>query len=131
MGYYYQFKSKEIKLIKDTPKEIVGFLDAFINQEDFDYPTPSHPLFTLKRWSSVLGKWAWYDKPFTFFNKDKLTLFIWCDVNYEREVIIEFVKWITPYVKGHKPKEYIGFIKGEDDREKTNLYIERTGSNIS
>ena len=131
MGYYYQFKSKEIQLKKDTPKEIICFLDAFINENNFDYPKPNHTLFTLEKWSSVLGKWAWYDKPFTFFNKDKLILFIWCDVKDGRNVIIEFANWITPYVRGHKPKEYIGFIKGEDDREKTNLYIIRKTKPLS
>lgn len=50
-------------------------------------------------------------------------------MNYDLEVIEKFAEWITPYVTGHKPKEYIGRWNGEDDRLSTNLYIERTGSN--
>lgn len=131
MGYYYQFKSKEIKLKKDTPKEVIDFLNSYINEENFDCPMPAHELFSMKRWTSVFGKWAWYDNPYTYFKNEKggWILFIHCDVNYDLEVIEKFAEWITPYVAGHKPKEYIGWWKGEDDRLSTNLYIERTGSN--
>lgn len=125
MGYYYQFKSKEIKLRKDTPVEVIEFLNAYMNESNFNYPKPNHPLFEFESWDSVFNKWAWYKEPYSFFDKEKLILFVWCDVKASNEPIIQFAKWIAPYVAGHKPKEYIGWYEGDSERQPTNLYIER------
>lgn len=47
------------------------------------------------------------------------------DLNYGYEAINGFVEYITPYLSGHKPKQYIGWYKGEDQNERINLYATR------
>lgn len=47
------------------------------------------------------------------------------DLNYGYEAINGFVEYITPYLAGHKPKQYIGWCKGEDQNQRIELYAIR------
>lgn len=127
MGYSYEFKTKEIKLRRDTPLHVIEFLDKYINNGRHDYVIPQHDLFKQERCLSLFNHFAWYDdKPyFKVVNNKHYVLFLHSDIKYGREEIIAFCDWIAPYVIGHKPKEYIGWYRGDEDNKPTNLYIER------
>jgi len=47
------------------------------------------------------------------------------DLSHSYDAINGFVEYITPYLAGHKPKQYIGWYKGEDQNERINLYAIR------
>jgi hypothetical protein len=133
MGCYVEFTSKEIKLRKDTPVEIIEFIDTLVNKNDCDIiPPTTHKFFTLERWDSLFYPHAFVDKK-TYFKHENgyWILFIGCEINYGWEEIREFAKWITPYVSGHKPKEFIGLLKGEDRDDLENIYIDRVGDLIN
>lgn len=133
MSFIYTFKTKEITLRKGVPLAVIQFLDEAINGKGkrwSDLTPPSHPFFETERWMSVFGQWHWIDTdPHTYFKKRGAhhRLYIHCDINYCDEEIAQFADWITPFVAGHKPKEYIGWYKhdGSDYGERNNVYIER------
>lgn len=127
MGYYIHFESTELKLRKDTPQDIIDFLNNCVNEYKYDFPTPAHKLFTLKRWDNLFIPSAFSkSKPYFKKENEQWKLFISPVINYGREEILEFAKWITPYVIGHKPKEFIGELTGEDHTDRCNVYLERT-----
>lgn len=119
MGHYTIFKTKLLKLRKDTPDEVISFLNDAINNHTFDF-TPNHVLFACSRYYNIFWsspEISYLDeigiKNKTFFRKNKngiYELFIHCELkNYEEE-IENFIDWIRPYIAGHKQNEFIGFI---------------------
>ena len=52
-------------------------------------------------------------------------LSLYGDLNHGYDAINGFVDYITPYIAGHKPKQYIGWYKGEDQNERINLYAKK------
>lgn len=47
------------------------------------------------------------------------------DLNFGYDAINGFVEYITPYLAGHKPKQYIGWYKGENQNQRIELYALR------
>jgi hypothetical protein len=127
MGYYYEFRTKKIKLRKDTPKEVLKFLSGMIYGSEDEITKPSdHKFFSLDRWDRIFNSLNDDLKPSLWIPENgNPELIISCDINYGYEEIKEFAKWITPYVSGHKPKEYIGEVIPEESWRRFNLYIER------
>jgi hypothetical protein len=126
MGYYFYFKTKEIAIRKDAPQNIIDFLNERINNKNYDYPAPEHPLFKLERWDSLFGHWDWLNPPSFVFKDGYWRLSLECEVKYGWEEIQAFSDWITPYVAGRKKNEYIGWYKGESHEiGRINLYIKR------
>lgn len=127
MSYYFTIQTKEIILRKDTPKEVIDFINTLVNTKIYNIPTPDHKLFTLERWDTLFMSNYWVKEKTYFKNENgQWKLFVGCQINHGREEIYEFADWITPYVTGHKPKEFIGTIKGEDRSDRDNVYIERS-----
>jgi hypothetical protein len=126
MSFIYRFKTKEITLRRGTPLAVLDFLDKWINDSGASPTPPSHPFFETKRWTQLLGKWEW-NNPKTYFIKrgDHWRLFINSDINYGSEEIDQFTDWITPFVAGHKPREFIGGYKCDGLHRWENVYIER------
>ena len=125
MGYYIKFISKELKLRKDTPQEVIDFINNCVNAHIFDV-TINHKLFTLERWNNMFVSNYWLKEKTYFKNENgKWKFRTSCEINYGRDEILEFAKWISPYVAGHKPKEFIGELKGENREDRQNVYIER------
>lgn len=131
MGYDVRFKSKPIKLRLDTPKEIIQLLNILVN----DYKEtdtnkliiPNHKFFTLDRWRNIFCSSAFEDEEASFeINRHgNYVLFVNNHIKHGWEEAREFAKWITPYVIGHKPKEFIGTLKGDEHYDRKNIYIER------
>ena len=126
MGFNYTIKTKAIRLKKNTPLDVVNFIRDCL---DNNYPEPisDHSFFKTERWRSIFSHMGfdWYEKP--YFNKlpnGSFELFLHADIKYGYEEIEQFADWITPYVCGHKPKEYIGSVKN-DNLDRYNLYIDR------
>lgn len=88
MGYYTKFISKELKLRKDTPQEIVEFIDDCVNNHKFDVRF-NHKFFTLERWSNIFMSNYWL-KEETYFKKEKgqWKLRTAVEINYGREEIL-------------------------------------------
>lgn len=131
MGYYYKFESKKLLLKKDTPLGVIEFIDNCVNNHILNINLPNHKLFTLDRWDNLFLSNYWLTNK-TYFKKEGALweLFIAVEINYGKEEILEFAKWITPYVVGHKPKEFIGLIKGEHYGDYCNVYLLRQKSAI-
>lgn len=126
MGYYIHFKTKELKIKSVMPIEVIDFINAHVNNKDYFGTTPDHKFFTLERWDGLFGQHAFVEQKTYFIYKNGFwRLFINCEINYGREEIEEFAKWIEPYISGHKPKEFIGNLEGEERNDKNNVYIER------
>lgn len=129
MGTYFRFETKPLKLKRETPKEIIDFLDERINKQDYNVTPPSnHPFFTKERWGSVFNHHFDLKPPYFKIEEGKLpVLYINCDVKSGYFEIEQFVDFISPFVVGHKPKEYIGCYNWDDndDKRDINLYIER------
>lgn len=128
MSYYFRLKTKEIRLSKNTPQEIIAFIDSYINKKEYNIAPPVHALFTLKRWHSLFyDNASRHEEERTYFKWEDgyWKLFLNCTVNYGQKEILEFAKWIAPYVAGHKPKEYIGTYREEGLTRRDNIYVER------
>ncbi len=123
MGYYIQFISKELKLRSDIPKDLIYFLHDCINRDKFEIKF-EHGLFLLERWQNLFMASGHLKEKTYFRGNDKLR--IACVINYGRQEILEFARWITPYVAGHKPKEYIGELIGEERTDRDNVYLNRS-----
>lgn len=125
MSVIYTFKTKEIALRKGVPLEIVKFLGDIVNDQIWTYAGLPHPLFKTERWFALFAKSGWYEDCSYFQNRNGYwRLFIHCDINKGSEGIEQFVDWITPFVAGHKPKEFLGRVIADRDYE-YNVYIER------
>lgn len=126
MSYYYEFETKELKLRKDTPADVVELLDSLINKEGRpDSNGLDHPLFKTDRWRQLFYTTQGFVKSFRIVN-GAWRLKIHADVNYGHREIELFVEWIGPHVIGHKPKEYIGWSEEESrERPRLNHYIIR------
>jgi hypothetical protein len=129
MGHYYEFKTKEIRLKKDTPEHIINFLQKILISKDWHdtEPPEKHDLFDLPRWEVLFSKSAFHeDGPYFKKVGDYWRLYLHCEINYGYRECEEFANWIGPYVAGHKPKEWIGWYKGEDSRQfRNDLYIKK------
>jgi hypothetical protein len=129
MSFIYTLRTKEITLREDIPGDVVRMLNSFINgyaSEGFESP---HPLFQTERWHSLFCPNGFHEGYPKFAKRGKYyRLTIHCDINYGSEEIEQFALWITPFVAGHKPREYIGWYKHGDSAygERNNVYIERT-----
>jgi hypothetical protein len=124
MSLYTEFKTKLIKLRKDTPAEVIEFLNNWLNKENPDWNPPfDHQLFKEERWGYIFTK-GHYNASLFVENRGQWTLFIHTRINYGTEEINQFVSWITPFVIGHKPMEYIGWKRMEGYSEE-NVYIQR------
>lgn len=126
MGYYVRFETKKICLRRDIPIEVRDFLENHIHG-DMSYPNPDHKLFhSTSRWHSLFSKFEGLDSSYIHLRDDGyIELYINCDINYGYDEIELFVDWITPFIAGHKPKEYVGWYQGEGQDRKHNVYIER------
>ncbi len=125
MGYYIKFISKELRLRKDTPQEVIDFINDCVNNHNFNVIF-NHKFFTLKNWDTIFMSNYWLKEETYFKNEnEQWRLRVACDINYGRNEILQFTEWISPYVIGHKPKEYIGQLDGEDRGDKQNVYIQR------
>ncbi len=126
MGYYIKFISKELTLRKDNPPEVFNFLNESISNGTSEIKF-GHKFFTLERHENIfMSSYSLKEKPYLKSKGLNWKLRIACDINYGREEILEFAKWITPYIAGHKPKEFIGELTGEDEGDRENIYLERT-----
>lgn len=140
MGLYTEFHCNVI-LRKDTPDDVLLLISHSIYDPDFmtiyidarnnietPHPLtlPDHPFFKTERWDRIFG--CHYDLAAPYFIKTKAgyyRLSIGCSINYGFHEIQEFIKWITPYVAGRKKKQYIGWLKNEDQDYRVNEYVER------
>lgn len=87
---------------------------------------PDHPLFKEERWENLFMHSAWHSPPrFIRVKSGYYVLELHCEINYGVGEVKEFCKWIAPYVAGRKKKQYIGWWKPEDFRDKINEYVER------
>ncbi len=129
MSYYTTFITKELRLRTDTPKEVIEFINCPITPKLFVPNRPAHKFFTMERWDSLFFISAFHEETPYYFKKvgENYRLRVACEINYEAGEIEQFVNWITPYVIGHKPKEYIGYFQKEGSRKKVNVYIHRVG----
>lgn len=145
MGYYTEFIA-EIVLRKDTPEDVIQHLKTWIIERDYELPeetvffsnaevpkpTIQHPFFECERWFMLFCS--------NNFNSDKVpsrmhqprgTGSCWVlefdseFKNYDSE-IDKFVDWISPYVAGHKAKQFIGTQQGEDEETPRNIYIDKS-----
>lgn len=125
MGTYFRFETKPLKLKKTTPKEIIDFLDTRINNQNYDIPPPTdHKFFTQERWDSVFNHHFDLTPPYFKTEEGKLpVLYINCDIKAGYSEIEQFVDFISQFIAGHKPKEYIGYYNWDDNDNKTNINI--------
>lgn len=125
MSYITEIKLK-IKLSKDTPKELIEWLNRCI---DYTCETPyeEHPFFETKRWRTVFATYGyhWYSEPYLTKTKNGYILELHTDINYEDGELDTFIDWIKPYVLGRKKKVYLGWFERDEDYEKTNVYVIR------
>jgi hypothetical protein len=129
MGYYYEFHFKAI-LKKETPNLVTEIINLHVNRKEWpeDDSMPDHEFFTLRRWSRVFSHSAFLEEMQRFIPRAEnyWLLELHTEINYGYEEIQQFVDWISPYVAGRKQKQYVGWYKGEDDRQRINLYVQRT-----
>lgn len=127
MSHYTKICTKPLRLRKDTPTEVIDMLHQFINLQEYKHAGLKAPLFELKRWQNLFIPNYWYPEP--IFSRSHVTgqwtLKIHTEVNYGYNEIAHFCYWISQYVTGHKPKEFIAWYKSEEDRRATNIYIYR------
>lgn len=128
MSYYFQVRIN-VQLKKDTPVEVISFIrDCIQKPEERPEPTWDHPFFGCQRWDCIFHQSAFQkDGPFIKGSDPAkpYQLQIHADINYGLDEILEFVKWISPFIHGRKKKKYIGWYKGEDSSTgKINLYRE-------
>lgn len=127
MGFNYTIKTKAIRLKHDIPLGVVNFLSDCLDRK---YPEPfdRHNFFKTERWRSIFGHFGfnWYEKPyFKKLTNGCYEIFLHADIKYGYEEIEQFALWITPYVCGHKPKEYIGYYINDISHVPVNVYIDR------
>jgi hypothetical protein len=144
MGYYTELKCK-IVLRKDTPDEVIvllkrviidgdwgiGDATSFTNDQVFK-PEIQHPFFKCPRWLDVfVSVNCDWDKGSKFYQKNNYWILnIHTDYkNYDDERD-HFLDWITPYVAGRKKRQYIGWFKGEDVRDRCYIHIEREAQSV-
>lgn len=122
MGMYTEifFRSR---LEKDTPEEVITFLDTWVNKRDYkvlaQMDVPDHPLFKCSRWESLAGCSSYYfpDHAESALTQDALfkgwSLVINADLkNYSGE-IEKFFDWINPYCEA-MTGEFLGYELYED-----------------
>lgn len=137
MGTYSEFYFKA-RLRKDTPKQVIDFLDKTINHKDIGLPEDTvfyhssdvpkvnieHEFFECPRWEMLFLSNNWSPeliKGSTF--KDYILEIHSEFKNYDGE-IDKFIDWISPFIAGHKKKKYLGYEKGEWTNQRTNIYKE-------
>jgi len=123
MGYYVKFESKKICLRKDIPEWLIQF---FLDTDVSKVENPDHALFKTDRCSSLFCNHS-VIRPYLFRkgNNGYYELSLYCEIKYGWDEIRAFADWITPFVAGHKKKEYIGWMQGEGRNYRENIYIER------
>lgn len=139
MGYYTKFDFKA-RFRKDSPEEFIDLLDKIVNRNDelwkeltgasqpslmsvIDTPhlPIEHEFGRCPRWSMLF-----FCEGSSKFDRDKRILIIDSNLkNYDNE-IEKFIDWISPYVAGHKPKQFVGTWQGEEPgTPQINIYIKR------
>lgn len=125
MSCYISFISKELILKSDTPKAVIDFIDNCVNHYNV-YCEFGHKFFTLERWKYIfVPPYHLKEKTKFIYQNERWRLKIVTEINHGREEILEFTKWITPFIIGHKPKEFIGEYIGEERSDRQNVYLER------
>lgn len=139
MSVYTEFQTKEIRLRKDTPEILIEFIErcfkdntwkAWEIAEGYRSPIFQHQLFREERWMRVFQDISFPDMTAGYIHShiqnrgNHYILFIWTDINYGIDEITQFIDWISPYVAGHKMREYIRWRRTEGT-DRLNLYIER------
>lgn len=133
MSYYIEFKTKHLKLRRNIPEDLIKFLDSMVNDKSHD-PWKAggyddHELFKQERWVNLFRASPFYEfhenyQPPIFVNiQGYWRLFIWTEINHGFDEIQLFAKWIKPFLVSHKPKDYIGWFRGEAGPT-VNLYAE-------
>lgn len=129
MGFVYTIQTKVLRLKKDTPFDVIDLISDSLNSK---YPATNseHAFFKTERWRSVFSTMGYsgYEKPFIRKLPNGVhELFLHADIKYGYDEIHEFINWITPFISGHKPKEYAGWYKHDDChyKQQINLYINR------
>lgn len=138
MGYYTEVKVK-IKLRKDTPDNVLSLLGRVIIQGDLGHNKPmfgfedvfvpdiDHIFFKCQRWYMLLLSTNFGGISGGKFYQEKENWIIDLHTefkNYDDEVD-KFIDWVSPFVLGRKKKQYVGWYKGENDSNRTNIYINR------
>mgnify|MGYP007122146559 FL=1 len=128
MSFIYTLKTKELALRQETPPDVIGMLNSFINGLASDGFHSDHALFKTKRWEALFCPSGFHEGFPKFAKRGKYwRLTIHCDINYGSEEIEQFALWITPFLAGHKPREYIGWYRHDNSNygERNNVYVER------
>ncbi len=149
MGHYTELYCN-IKLRRDTPKVVIDLLERVVCKGDlgtdkclFDTsdvfkPEIDHKFFKCDRWYMLLlsnnfdetkGSSFFFSNPHRGNGYRVLSLNTEFK-NYENEIEC-FIDWITPYVAGHKKKQYLGWWKSESMNNRINIYIHRNHSENS
>ncbi|UDL16402.1 hypothetical protein SEA_ZOOMAN_153 [Microbacterium phage Zooman] len=125
MGMYTEFFFRA-ELKKDTPQEVIDFLDAWFKGEE---PAPlDHDFFRRPRWESLLlGSSAYFP---TLPNSSFANVWGYWELgihaslkNYGAEIDY-FLDWIEPYVDGYKG-DFLGYSLYEES-EQPHLYWKRS-----
>lgn len=141
MGTYTEFKCK-FRLKKDTPEEIISFLQKTIVERDIgigdkvliihgDVPRPTlnHEFFDCGNWYMLFHSNNFSPEEFPgskFYEGNGYPIIeIHTEFkNYDSE-IDKFIDWISPYIVGRKKKQYLGYWRQEEMDHQFNIYIER------
>jgi len=138
MGYYTEFRCK-VTLVRDTPEEIIETLDRAINDFDCFFaelmnvredPTTTfsnsdgprlpinHPFGKCSKWYMLFHSNNFEPQKFfgSRFNRRKKTLDIYTEFKSCDNEVLNFCKWITPYINLDKEVEI--WSQGEDSDQK-------------
>ena len=139
MGYYTELKF-DVKLKQDTPENVVNILKMVINERDLGHdkvlfssedvfkPELNNPFFKCERWYMLFLSTNFDDEMqgSRFYEENgRWIINLHTEFkNYDSE-IDNFFDWIKPFIAGRKKKQYVGYYRGEDMEQQTNLYVER------
>lgn len=135
MGDYTEFHF-DIKLRKDTPSNVLEIFDMLINCEaDSNYfriaeAAQTHDFFKCKRWWQMFNRFADYKPPTYEYSFYGMKLVINGEIKDRENEIEKFVDFISPFVRGSKKKQYIGWSKSDyaNDRRYWHVVREKTYS---
>ena len=129
MGMYTELYLEckiDVSKMSDIEKDIITYM--FDKSEEIT-PTilPGGELFKCYRWDMIgRGHSAYFqdDVDSKLIKENNIWYIVnRCDFkNYDNEIQL-FLKWVKPYIVKNSDKQCIGYHRGEDFYEKTDIYV--------
>jgi hypothetical protein len=126
MSYYIEI-NLTIKLRKDTPIEVIDYIEQTLSYGVGDVRFDDHPFFDTRRWYGMFWSMGYDDFSLPYLKRIErgYELHLHTNINHGSDEVLKFVDWISPFILGRKKKTYLGYKIPECAHQRTNIYWNR------